>query len=74
MLTLLEPEQTTTLDYSVVNASIQETFTAIDRFEWQAVDEILQMREQQLYLQAGYKNFSEYCQRELCVWGGSLAV
>ncbi|MHC5748811.1 MAG: short coiled-coil protein, partial [Nostoc sp.] len=28
------------------------------------------MREQQLYLQAGYKNFEEYCQRELCVWGG----
>ncbi len=44
MLTL-EPEQTTKLDYSVVNTSIQETFTAIDRFEWQAVDEILQMRE-----------------------------
>ncbi|WP_322745378.1 hypothetical protein [Nostoc sp. LEGE 12447] len=28
------------------------------------------MREQQLYLQAGYKNFSEYCQRELYAWGG----
>ncbi|MEH1910628.1 hypothetical protein [Nostoc sp.] len=69
MLTL-EREQTTALDYSVVNTSIQETFTAIDRFEWQAVDEILQMREQQLYLQAGYKNFEEYCQRELYAWGG----
>ncbi|NEU81358.1 hypothetical protein [Nostoc sp. UIC 10630] len=69
MLTL-DREQTTALDYSVVNTSIQETFTAIDRFEWQAVDEILQMREQQLYLQAGYKNFEEYCQRELCAWGG----
>ncbi|MBE9003040.1 hypothetical protein IQ274_33930 [Nostoc sp. LEGE 12447] len=69
MLTL-EPEQTTTLDYSNLNTSIQETFTAIDRFEWQAVDEILQMREQQLYLQAGYKNFEEYCQRELYAWGG----
>ncbi|MCC5654722.1 hypothetical protein LC609_34130 [Nostoc sp. XA013] len=69
MLTL-DKEQTTTLDYSVVNTSIQETFTAINRFEWQAVDEILQMREQQLYLQAGYKNFEEYCQRELYVWGG----
>ncbi|WP_223278639.1 hypothetical protein [Nostoc sp. 'Peltigera membranacea cyanobiont' 232] len=69
MLTL-EREQTTALDYSVVNTSIQETFTAIDRFEWQAVDEILQMREQQLYLQAGYKSFEEYCQRELCAWGG----
>ena len=69
MLTL-DREQTTALDYSVVNTSIQETFTAIDRFEWQAVDEILLMREQQLYLQAGYKNFEEYCQRELCAWGG----
>ncbi|MBW4428676.1 MAG: hypothetical protein KME50_30680 [Nostoc desertorum CM1-VF14] len=69
MLTL-DTEQTTALDYSVVNTSIQETFTAIDRFEWQAVDEILLMREQQLYLQAGYKNFEEYCQRELYAWGG----
>ncbi|AUB44986.1 ATPase involved in DNA repair (plasmid) [Nostoc flagelliforme CCNUN1] len=69
MLTL-NREQTTALDYSVVNTSIQETFTAIDRFECFAVDEILQMREQQLYLQAGYKNFSEYCQRELYAWGG----
>ncbi|MBD2512490.1 hypothetical protein H6G91_35695 [Nostoc muscorum FACHB-395] len=69
MLTL-DREQTTALDYSVVNTSIQETFTAIHRFEWQAVDEILQMREQQLYLQVGYKNFEEYCQRELYTWGG----
>ena len=37
MLTL-EKEQTTSLDYCVVNTSIQETFTAIDRFEWQAVE------------------------------------
>ncbi|MBD2535251.1 hypothetical protein H6G97_39920 [Nostoc flagelliforme FACHB-838] len=63
-------KKTSALDYANLNTSIQETFTAIDRFEWQAVDEILQMREQQLYLQAGYKNFEEYCQRELCVWGG----
>jgi hypothetical protein len=69
MLTL-DREQTTALDYSFVNTSIQETFTAIDRFEWQAVDEILLMREQQLYLQAGYKSFEEYCQRELYAWGG----
>ena len=69
MLTL-EKEKTSALDYSNLNTSIQETFTTIDRFEWQAVDEILQMREQQLYLQAGYKNFEEYCQRELYAWGG----
>ncbi|WP_242065011.1 hypothetical protein [Nostoc sp. FACHB-133] len=70
MLTLNRSETTSALDYSNLNISIQETFTAIDRFEWQAVDEILQMREQQLYLQAGYKNFEEYCQRELYAWGG----
>ncbi|QLE45102.1 hypothetical protein FD723_32650 (plasmid) [Nostoc sp. C052] len=69
MLTL-EREETSALNYSNLNTSIQETFTAIDRFEWQAVDEILLMREQQLYLQAGYKNFEEYCQRELYPWGG----
>lgn len=70
MLTLNRSETTSALDYSNLNISIQETFTAIDRFEWQAVDEILLMREQQLYLQAGYKNFEEYCQRELYAWGG----
>jgi DNA repair exonuclease SbcCD ATPase subunit len=69
MLTL-DREKTSVSPYGVLNNSIKETFTAIDRFEWQAVDEILQMREQQLYLQAGYKNFEEYCQRELYAWGG----
>ncbi|MBD2492000.1 hypothetical protein [Aulosira sp. FACHB-615] len=67
MLTL---EKTSTLPYSVVNTSIKETFTAIDRFEWQAVDEILEMREQQLYREAGYQSFEEYCQAELSAWGG----
>ncbi|MCC5640465.1 hypothetical protein LC593_32485 [Nostoc sp. CHAB 5844] len=67
MLTL---ERTSTLSYSVLNDSIKETFTAIDRFEWQAVDEILQMREQQLYREAGYQSFEEYCQAELSAWGG----
>ena len=70
MLTLNRSETTSTLDYANINTSIQETFTAIDRFECFAVDEILLMREQQLYLQAGHKNFSEYCQRELYAWGG----
>ena len=51
------------LDYVDLNTSIKETFAAIDRFEWQAVDKILQMREQQIYLESGYKNFEEYCQR-----------
>ncbi|MBE9036054.1 hypothetical protein [aff. Roholtiella sp. LEGE 12411] len=70
MLTLDRSETTSTLDYSNLNSSIQETFTAINRFEWQAVDEMMQMREQQLYLQAGYQNFEEYCQAELSAWGG----
>ncbi|WP_230967591.1 hypothetical protein [Nostoc commune] len=70
MLTLNRSETTSALDYSNLNISIKETFTAIDRFEWQAVDEILQMREQQMYLEAGYKNFEEYCQQELSAWGG----
>lgn len=50
--------------------SIKETFTAIDRFEWQAVDEILEMPEKQLYREAGYKTFEQYCQAELSAWGG----
>ncbi|MCC5670616.1 hypothetical protein LC653_44330 [Nostoc sp. CHAB 5784] len=70
MLTLEREQRTLPLDYANLNTSIQETFTAIDRFECFVVDEILLMREQQLYLQAGYKNFSEYCQRELYAWGG----
>ncbi|MFN6565587.1 MAG: hypothetical protein RMY28_038125 [Nostoc sp. ChiSLP01] len=45
-------------------------FTANQRFEWQAVDEILQMREKQLYHEAGYKTFEQYCQTELSAWGG----
>jgi len=70
MLTLLREQTTLTLDYTNLNTSIQETFTAIDRFEWQAVDEILQMREKQLYREAGYKTFEQYCQAELSAWGG----
>jgi len=69
MLTL-EAEKTSATSYGVLNSSIKETFTAIDRFEWQAVDDILQMREQQLYREAGYKSFEEYCQAELSAWGG----
>ncbi|MBU7585718.1 MAG: hypothetical protein KAF91_23010 [Nostoc sp. TH1S01] len=66
----LDREKTSASSYSVLNSSIKETFTAIDRFEWQAVEEILQMRENQLYREAGYKTFEEYCQAELSAWGG----
>lgn len=59
-----------TPNYDLLNTSIKETFTAIDRFEWQAVDEILQMRDKQLYREAGYKTFEQYCQAELSAWGG----
>ncbi|WP_414573532.1 hypothetical protein [Nostoc sp. CCY 9925] len=69
MLTL-DRETTSAPSYSILNSSIKETFTAIDRFEWQAVEEILQMREKQLYREAGYKTFEQYCQAELSAWGG----
>ncbi|BAY41837.1 hypothetical protein NIES2111_62330 (plasmid) [Nostoc sp. NIES-2111] len=69
MLTL-DREKTSTPDYSLLNSSIKETFTTLDRFEWQAVGEILQMRDKQLYLEAGYADFKEYCQAELSAWGG----
>ncbi|MDZ8106716.1 MAG: hypothetical protein RM338_14015 [Nostoc sp. DedQUE12a] len=66
----LDRKKTSAPSYSILNDSIKETFTAIDRFEWQAVDEILQMRENQLYREAGYKTFEQYCQAELAAWGG----
>ncbi|MBD2457688.1 hypothetical protein H6G80_26905 [Nostoc sp. FACHB-87] len=69
MLTL-DRSATLASNYGVLNSSIKETFTAIDRFEWQAVEEILQMRDNQLYREAGYKSFEEYCQAELSAWGG----
>ncbi|MEH2023039.1 hypothetical protein [Nostoc sp.] len=64
MLTL-DREQTTALDYSVVNTSIQETFTAIDRFEWQASDELRLMRDNHYYQDGGHKSFEDYCESEL---------
>ncbi|MFN6569183.1 hypothetical protein [Dendronalium sp. ChiSLP03b] len=70
MLTLDRSETTSAPSYSILNTSIKETFTAIDRFEWQALEEILQMREKQLYREAGYKSFEQYCQAELAAWGG----
>jgi hypothetical protein len=69
MLTL-DREETSTPDYSLLNSSIKETFITIDRFESQAVEEILQMRDKQMYLEAGYTSFKEYCQHELSDWGG----
>ncbi|MBD2504872.1 hypothetical protein [Anabaena azotica] len=69
MLTL-ETETSPTLPYGVLNESIKETFKSLDRFELQAVSEVLQMRDGELYLEAGYADFKEYCQHELSAWGG----
>ncbi|MBW4457656.1 MAG: hypothetical protein KME55_36240 [Nostoc indistinguendum CM1-VF10] len=73
MLTL-EPETISALDYSVVNTSIQETFTAIDRFEWQASDELRLMRDNHYYKDGGHKSFEEYCDNELTKHGGYRRV
>ncbi|MEH2323886.1 MAG: hypothetical protein V7K32_09980, partial [Nostoc sp.] len=70
MLTQDRVKTTSPLDYTNLNTSIQETFAAIDRFSSFAVDEILQMKTQQIYLQGNYQNFEEYCQSELSAWGG----
>ncbi|WP_193199752.1 hypothetical protein [Nostoc sp. MG11] len=70
MLILNREEPTTALDYDLINSSIKQTFTIIDRFESQAVDEILVMRDQQVFKDAGYNSFEEYCQAELSAWGG----
>ncbi|MBD2505227.1 hypothetical protein [Anabaena azotica] len=69
MLTL-ERGSTAAPDYSTLNSSIKETFTALDRYEWQAVGELQKMRDGELYIEAGYTSFKEYCERELSAWGG----
>ncbi|WP_435025884.1 hypothetical protein [Nostoc sp. CALU 1950] len=56
MLTL-EVEQTSALDYTKLNNGIQDTFTAIDRFEWQASDELRLMRDKGYYEDGGHKSF-----------------
>jgi hypothetical protein len=73
MLTL-DNEFATGLDYSNLNSSIQETFTAIDRFEWQASDELRLMRDNCYYQDAGHKNFEDYCDNELIKYGGYRRV
>ncbi|MHC5772105.1 MAG: hypothetical protein ACYTXI_42660, partial [Nostoc sp.] len=73
MLTL-DREQTTALDYGILNTSIQETFTAIDRFEWQASDELRLMRDKGYYEDGGHKSFEAYCESELTKHGGYRRV
>ncbi|MCW5318298.1 hypothetical protein GTQ43_32585 [Nostoc sp. KVJ3] len=74
MLTLNRSETTSALDYSNLNTSIQETFTAIDRFEWQAIEELRVMRNNGYYSDAGYASFEDYCEKELTKHGGYRRV
>ena len=69
MLTL-DRESKSALHYDDLNSSIKDTFATIDRFELQAVELCRVMHDEQMYRIAGYKNFSEYCQGELHVYGG----
>ena len=69
MLTL-DRESKSAVDYDDLNSSIKDTFAAIDQFELQAVEQVRVMHDEQMYRIAGYKNFSEYCQGELHVYGG----
>jgi hypothetical protein len=63
-----------TLDYSNLNSSIQETFAAIDRFEWQASDELRLMRDNGYYQGGAYTSFEAYCESELPKHGGYRRV
>ncbi|WP_193200461.1 hypothetical protein [Nostoc sp. MG11] len=74
MLTLNRSEITSTLDYSNLNTSIQETFAAIDRFEWQASDELRLMRDNAYYQDGAYTSFEDYCESELTKHGGYRRV
>ncbi|MDZ8139577.1 MAG: hypothetical protein RM049_30535 [Nostoc sp. DedQUE04] len=69
MLTL-DRETKSTLHYDDLNSSIKDTFATIDQFELQAVEQIRLMHDEQMYRIAGYKNFEQYCQGELHVYGG----
>ncbi|AUB43436.1 ATPase involved in DNA repair (plasmid) [Nostoc flagelliforme CCNUN1] len=69
MLTL-DRETKPALHYDDLNSSIKDTFATLDQFELQAVEQIRLMHDERMYRIAGYKNFSEYCQGELHVYGG----
>ncbi|QLE53901.1 hypothetical protein FD724_39005 (plasmid) [Nostoc sp. C057] len=74
MLTLNRSETTSALDYNILNTSIQDTFAAIDRFEWQAIEELRVMRNNGYYSDAGYASFEDYCEKELTKHGGYRRV
>ncbi|MEA5569238.1 hypothetical protein [Anabaena sp. UHCC 0399] len=73
MLTL-DREQISVPSYSILNDSIKETFAAIDRFEWQAIEELRLMLDNSYYKDAGYKSFEIYCNEELTKYGGYRRV
>ncbi|MFN6540407.1 MAG: hypothetical protein RM021_029230 [Nostoc sp. EkiNYC01] len=74
MLTLNPSETTLAFNYGILNTSIQDTFTAIDRFEWQASDELRLMRDKGYYEDGGHKSFEAYCESELTKHGGYRRV
>ena len=74
MLTLDCSETTSGIDYSNLNISIQETFAAIDRFEWQVSDELRLMRDNKYYRDGTYTSFEDYCEGELTKHGGYRRV
>ncbi|MBD2510134.1 hypothetical protein H6G91_23035 [Nostoc muscorum FACHB-395] len=74
MLTLDCSETTSAIDYSNLNISIQETFAAIDRFEWQVSDELRLMRDNKYYRDGTYTSFEDYCESELTKHGGYRKV
>lgn len=74
MLTLNPSETILAFNYGILNTSIQETFTAIDRFEWQASDELRLMRDKGYYQDGGHKSFEAYCESELTKHGGYRRV
>jgi len=74
MLTLEREQTTLPPDYTNLNTSIQETFTAIDRFEWQAIEELRVMQDNGYYADAGYASFEDYCEKELTKHGGYRRV
>ncbi|AUB42139.1 ATPase involved in DNA repair [Nostoc flagelliforme CCNUN1] len=74
MLTLDRSETTSALNYTNLNTSIQDTLAAIDRFEWQAIEELAVMRDNRYYMDAGYTSFESYCEKELTRYGGYRRV
>lgn len=74
MLTLEREQTTLPPDYANLNTSIKDTFAAIDRFEWQAIEELRVMRDNGYYSDAGYASFEDYCEKELTKHGGYRRV